>query len=152
MSNSLRPYNYWKEDGQYIFETSSGTRYTAYFLALNSFSDNLYTFNFDRVLDGNGCRFDGRVRDTICTILKSFFETHSNALLLVCDSFDGKERARKRLFSLWFEKNAPEGLLKIDREQLTEDYNLFASLMIWDNNPQKEEILIKFEEYCSSIT
>lgn len=34
MSNSLRPYDYWEEDGQYFFNTSSGAQYVAYFLEI----------------------------------------------------------------------------------------------------------------------
>ena len=48
MLSSLRPYDYWVEDGQYHFKTPSGAVYVAYFLKL-PFADNLYTFNFDRL-------------------------------------------------------------------------------------------------------
>ena len=43
MLSSLRPYDYWVEDGQYHFKTPSGATYVAYFLKL-PFADNLYTF------------------------------------------------------------------------------------------------------------
>lgn len=51
MLSSLRPYDYWVEDGQYHFKTPSGATYVAYFLKL-PFADNLYTFNFDRLDPG----------------------------------------------------------------------------------------------------
>ena len=52
MSNSLHPYSYRESDGQYYFDTPSGARYVAYFLDLSSLVENLFTFNFDRIIDG----------------------------------------------------------------------------------------------------
>ena len=151
MSSSLRPYNYWEKDGQYYFTTPSGAKFVAYFLDLSSFSENLYTFNFDRIQDGEHKVVDSYVFDTVCAILESFFEKHRNSLLLVCDTVDGREEARKRLFNTWFIRVAPSGLSKVDREGHAESYNLFVSLLIWDDNPKKDIVLALLEEYCSMM-
>ena len=151
MSNLLRPYNYWESNGQYFFDTLSGARYVAYFLDLSSFAENLYTFNFDRIQDGAPNNVDSNVFDTICAILQEFFFNHQNSMLLVCDTTDGREEARMRLFNSWFIRIAPEGLTKIDRSGKAEEYNLFVSLLVWADNPMRDTLVSLLEEYCKAM-
>lgn len=151
MSNSLRPYSYWESNGQYYFDTPSGARYVAYFLDLSSFAENLYTFNFDRILEGVPDLVDSNVFDTICAILQSFFMKHQNSMLLVCDTADGREEARMRLFNSWYLRVAPKGLTKIDRSGKADAYNLFVSLLVWADNPKRVELISILEEYCKNM-
>lgn len=101
MLSSLHPYDYWVEDEQYHFKTPSGATYVAYFLKL-PFADNLYTFNFDRLNPGVDGMVDAYVSDTICAILVKFFQNHLDSMLITCDSSDGREMVRKRLFESWY--------------------------------------------------
>ena len=151
MSNLLHPYNYWESNGQYYFDTPSGARYVAYFLDLSSFAENLYTFNFDRIQDGAPNIADSNVFDTICAILQGFFVKHQDSMLLVCDTIDGREEARMRLFNSWFIRIAPEGLTKIDRSGKAEAYNLFVSLLVWADNPMRDALVSILEEYCQTM-
>ena len=151
MSNSLRPYRYWIEDDVYYFDTPSGARYFANFIQYPEFAVDLFTFNFDIFIEGSECIPDTNVFDTICTILQEFFHSHANALLVICDSMDGREAARKRLFNSWYLKMAPTGLTKIDREGKAETYNLFVSLFVWDDNPEKEKLIALLDEYCAAM-
>ena len=150
MLSSLRPYDYWVEDGQYYFKTLSGATYVAYFLKL-PFADNLYTFNFDRLDSGVDGMVDAYVSDTICAILMKFFQNHLDSMLITCDSSDGREMVRKRLFESWYLSYAPPELIKIDRCGRTEDYNLVLSLFVWDDNPDKERLIAVLDEYCNDL-
>ena len=150
MLSSLRPYDYWVEDEQYHFKTPSGATYVAYFLKL-PFADNLYTFNFDRLDPGVDGMVDAYVSDTICAILVKFFQNHLDSMLITCDSSDGREMVRKRLFESWYLSYAPPELIKIDRSGRTEDYNLVLSLFVWDDNPDKERLIAVLHEYCSDL-
>ena len=150
MLSSLRPYDYWVEDGQYHFKTPSGATYVAYFLKL-PFADNLFTFNFDRLNPGVDGMVDAYVSDTICAILVKFFQNHLDSMLITCDSSDGREMVRKRLFESWYLSYAPPELIKIDRCGRTEDYNLVLSLFVWDDNPDKERLIAVLDEYCSDL-
>ena len=151
MSNLLHPYSYRESNGQYFFDAPSGARYVAYFLDLSSFAENLYTFNFDRIQDGAPCIVDNNVFDTICAILQGFFLKHQNSILLVCDTIDGREEARMRLFNAWFIRMAPEGLIKIDRSGRADSYNLFVSLLVWADNPMRDTLFSFLEEYCQAM-
>ena len=150
MLSSLRLYDYWVEDEQYLFKTPSGATYVAYFLKL-PFADNLYTFNFDRLDPGVDGMVDAYVSDTICAILVKFFQNHLDSMLITCDSSDGREMVRKRLFESWYLSYAPPELIKIDRCGRTEDYNLVLSLFVWDDNPDKERLIAVLDEYCSDL-
>lgn len=150
MSSSLHPYSYWEEDGKYVFLTPSGTRYVAYFLDLSYLANNLYTFNFDREREGTGGRPDDRVFDTVCSILKVFFSNHRNSMLVVCDSSDGRAEARSRLFNSWFRSIAPEGLSKIDRNGRTDAYDFYLSGFLWDDNPDKENLISILDDYFTA--
>lgn len=152
MSSSLHPYRYWIEDDKYLFRTPSGALYVAYFLDLSSLAENLFTFNFDRVSMGDKGVVDTQVCDTVCTILASFFKEHINSILIVCDSADGREKARMRLFNAWFDRIAPEGLIKVDRTGRTSSYELFVSILLWQDNPAKERLKALLEDYCNMVT
>lgn len=152
MSSSLHPYRYWIEDDKYLFRTPSGALYVAYFLDLCSLAENLFTFNFDRVSMGDKGVVDTQVCDTVCTILASFFKEHINSILIVCDSADGREKARMRLFNAWFNRIAPEGLIKVDRTGRTSSYELFVSILLWQDNPAKEQLKALLEDYCNMVT
>ena len=93
-----------------------------------------------------------QVCDTVCTILASFFKEHINSILIVCDSADGREKARMRLFNAWFDRIAPEGLIKVDRTGRTSSYELFVSILLWQDNPAKEQLKALLEDYCNMVT
>ena len=151
MSSSLHPYKFWEQDGQYFFDTPSGARYVAYYLELSSLAENLYTFNFDRIKDGNHGVVDSNVFDTVCTILSGFFLSHKRSMLVVCDTVDGREEARMRLFNSWFHRVAPPALHKVDKAGRADTYNLFISLLYWSDNPHKDNLLAILEEYCATM-
>lgn len=151
MSNLLHPYKYWQENGQYFFDAPSGAKFVAYFLDLSSVAENLYTFNFDRVREKTREVVDKNVFDTICSILEGFFKNHINAIIIVCDSVDGREEARMRLFNSWFIRMAPPGFAKVDRIMRAESYRLFVSLLIWEDNPQRDSLLALLEEYWNAM-
>lgn len=151
MSGSLHPYKYWKEEEAYYFNTPSGTKYVASFLQYPNLSDNLYVFNFDVVTTGTLSVYNEHVRDTICVILRNFFSLHAHSLLITCDTTDGRGKCRKRLFNQWYRMFAPSGLSKIDRDGKAESYDLFVSLFIWDDNPDKEQLLSFIDDFCSDL-
>ena len=123
-SHSLRPYNFEKTDMTYIFKTDKGLRYRAYFIEFPSAFYKLYSFSFDKE-EGIGS-YDPRVKDTIVTILKKFFDADNLVLGYTCDVTDGRGMARKRLFDRWFEQENDGSLRKIDFQ----NENIFVSLIV----------------------
>lgn len=121
--NSLRPYNFKKvDDTNYYFETETGLKYHAYFIEMPNFN-NLYSFSFDKE---EGIGVGARVKDTIISILGDFLDTEYNVLGYTCDTIDGKELARKRLFRYWFDTINDGTLQQIDFNA----GNVYVSLIV----------------------
>ena len=65
-------------------------------------------------------------------------------MIMICDSIDGKEEKRRKLFDRWFEKHADDSILKYDASAPLEDYRLFVSIYFRKTNPNKALLLQAF--------
>ena len=75
-----------------------------------------YSFNIERLdrLNPKEGQKDEKVMNTVLFIMYQFFQKHKDALITVCDSTDGRQRAGKRLFDSWFDKYNDGFILKKD--------------------------------------
>ena len=151
--NSLNPYNICsKGEWYYEFDTKRGIKYHLYFIEASSYDfkvDEVYIFNIER--DGDEPQpYDKRISQTIISLLDKFFENRKRAIVIVCDSSDGKEKKRNNLFKRWFDIYHRVSLLKIDEHSETEDYNIYASLFILKDNPNRDEIITKFKNLADN--
>ena len=85
-------------------------------------------------------------------IICLFFEKNENAIMYVCDSCDGRELARKKLFSQWFNEYNHSTLIIKELNVSTSFYNLFSSVILKRNNPMKDDILQYFEEQMKIVS
>lgn len=74
------------------------------------------------------------------------FDSHNDALITICDTADGKQAARKRLFDSWFNKYNNDFLIKLDTLVDLEDETTFASLLFTSDNINAEELIHNFKE------
>ena len=148
--SSLHPYDFVREnDTDYSFRTDAGVVYRVYFL---DYSDQfplpvtVYEFNIEPVdKEGNKKRgMDIRIGHTIVSILTKFFERNTNAMLMVCDSTDGREFQRKLLFERWYSQYSNGKITKVDASLNTEDYMLYTSLFVHVDNPYKKQLIAAF--------
>ncbi len=146
-SNSQLPYSISKsDDGFYSFTTKHGIIYHAYFVDYSIFHHdfkNVYTFNIEPE-DSNSHPIDVRIAITIVDILRKFFDNNTNAMIMICDTLDGKEEKRRLLFSRWFDKYNDGRLNKYDASAETEDYSLYVSLYLHKNNPDTNKLVSAF--------
>ena len=89
---------------------------------------------------------DRRIAITIAEILRRFFEVNTNAMIIVCDSTDGKELKRRKLFDRWFDHFSDDSILKYDASAPLAEYQLFISLYLNKNNPNKDLLLHAFSK------
>ena len=69
---------------------------------------------------------DNQIAVTVIFILKQFFSVKERAMLMICDTLDGKEEKRKQLFNRWYDKyNIRHEIQKFDASAETEDYKLW---------------------------
>lgn len=95
---------------------------------------------------------DDKVRQTITCILKNFFSLDNYVLLFVCDVRDGRQVARNRLFTSWYNKYEEKDsyMLKTAKTNV-EGTCYFVSLMVARNNPICDFVIGGFEEFVVDI-
>ena len=143
----LHPYNYSKSaDLSYEFVTKHGITYRVYFMPVyDNYPDLLNSYSFSIEPESNQPHpIDRRIADTVVTILHRFFQTMENAMIMVCDNSDGKQRKRRNLFSRWFHYYNDGSILTLNAEAQTGDYELLLSIYFRKDNPFRQQVAKAF--------
>ena len=93
---------------------------------------------------------DARIAVTIVTILKRFFENNENAMIMICDTLDGKEAKRRKLFDRWFKLYNNGTLEKFDAAASTTEYEIFISIYFTKSNPNRKQLIEAFRDLLAS--
>ena len=88
----------------------------------------------------------GKVRDTIISILDEFFIKHEEALISILDVVDGKQFARKRLFDRWFELFNNGRLCRLDAKCFVDESETYASLFFLKQSPYSKILEKEFSK------
>ena len=136
-----------------MFQTSYGLKYYFYFIEssyhlpdIPEFKNQIYSFSFELIGGDKMGKIptDIRVEITIIQALRDFFRNHQNVLLFVCDSVDGKHKARNRTFNRWYSKHKTSDFIKLDG-YVFDGYNeIFNSIIFKKNHPLKERLIDEF--------
>lgn len=90
---------------------------------------------------------DTKLRDTIFCIIGAFFDANPEILLYICETGDGKQEFRNRLFVRWFNSYAGRGVYVLETAEIQEGENKnFAALIVQKSNPRLKEIIVEFNE------
>lgn len=91
---------------------------------------------------------DHKVRITILAIIEEFFNKNKAALLYICETGDGMQKMRSRLFQYWFSVyNEKEEYLFLSQVVYDEEGNEnYAALIIRKDNPCFVELVSEFTE------
>ena len=152
VSNSQNPYKVIEENPfDYSFVSRDGINYHLYFTPISSiYPDLVNTYSFSIEREGtNPHPIDLRIADTVVHILRRFFETIENAMIMVCDSTDGKQHKRRNLFDHWFRYYNDGTLTTINAEVGEGDYELLLSIYFRKDNPYKQQLIKAFGDLLS---
>ena len=159
-------YNYFFEGGQnnsYFFETNEGIIYeivfksTPYLFELENTEILENTFEFSILLKYNPNSKlpsnDKKIGATVVAVFIDFYSRRNKAIsVYICESADGKELARKRKFDQWFREYNNDTFIKVDKNLVDKNNNLFpVSLIILKSNPYEEEIFKAFVQLSLNI-
>ena len=135
----------------YEFVNRDGIKYYLYFMPVfNIYPDLINTYSFSIEREGTQLHaLDRRIALTVVDVLRRFFEHVENAMIMVCDSTDGKQNKRRNLFSRWFQYYNDGTLNTINAEVGEGDYELLLSLYFKKNNPYKQQLMRAFGELLS---
>ena len=147
------PYQVWRvSDTDYFFKTDNNAVYKICFLPDDSiWLDDAYQFviiNEDNKPSPN----DSKLKTAILLILESFFETNRGILLYICETGDGKQAMRNRLFIRWFTQYPLRHLYYLDTVEIAADgIDNFAAIIVRTDNPRLSEIAEQFKLITSTL-
>ena len=89
---------------------------------------------------------DHKLQKTVIAILEEFFEKNQAALLYICETGDGKQGIRSRLFSYWFEQYDNNLRYSIHTVCIKDEEGIdnFAALIIRNDNPNIADAVNEF--------
>ncbi len=146
--NARSPYKVWRtlRENELNFLTDGGVLYGV------GFSEEMeiagitsYQFSFAR-LNATHSGFDALIKQTLMAIIDEFFRANNEIMIYICDTSDGREAYRSRLFMRWFEESDESSRFTI-RSVSTEieGQGFYTALIIENANPHIKEILEDFE-------
>lgn len=140
-------------DGSFVFETDHGVSYEVCFVIDYTLGiDNSYQLCIDNV-DNKTQPRDVKVRDTIIAIIEDFFRNNELCLLYVCDTSDGRQKARDRIFRMWFEEKATNDMYTIIPASVEVDgEEYFASLILCNSHPEYDSITTAFVKFSQDLS
>lgn len=151
--NLKSPYKIIINHGDFDFTTDYGIRYSVSFLEdIPLGGCDTYQFGFRR-RDDTHTPYDGKVKDTLITIINQFFAENENVLLYICDTSDGREEKRNRLFVHWFEEYAtPDRFTMQTANAIIEGQGFYAAIIVENHNPKLQAIISDFRQTAESLT
>lgn len=96
---------------------------------------------------------DPKLRDTVFSVIDGFFAVNPEILLYICETGDGKQEFRNRLFLRWFNTySGRDAYIIRTAEVKDENTRNFAALILQKTNPRSEEIIAEFDETIAMLT
>lgn len=135
-----------KATGLYKFVSEYGVSFSVAFeendLLLSGLSYQFALTNYE----GKKSPRDSKVRTTVLAIVEEFFSKNEAALLYICETGDGMQKMRHRLFHFWFGVYAEhdEYLFLPQVVYDEEDNEKFAALIIRKDNPNFVDLVTEF--------
>ena len=150
----LAPYKVWTDDGRdYYIETARGQIFDIGFMDDYSiWQTGAYQFTISN-LTRQPSPLDQKLRDTILLLIEAFFAANPDILLYICETGDGRQAFRSRLFIRWFNTYARRDDYVLQTAEVQEGKTKnFAALIVQKSNPRVNEIVAEFDETISILT
>lgn len=129
----------------YGFETKAGVIIYVGFDDDELLSSESYQFT---ILNGNNkpSPRDNGVKDTIFAIINEFFRVNNATMLYICETGDGRQAMRSRLFTHWFSTFAGKGKYSILQSSIVdrEGVDNFFAIIIRNDNPNINQVITEF--------
>ena len=146
------PYTIWEKAGSYLFKTDYGIVYKISFMEDDTIWDSgAYQFLITN-LSNSASPNDSKLKLTILYILESFFKVNNDILLYICETGDGKQAMRNRLFIRWFQQYSEHHLYYFKTLEIqAEGIMNFAAIIVRFDNPKINEIIQEFDMIANTL-
>lgn len=102
------------------------------------------------IINGNNKKSprDKKVRDTIIAVVEDFFVENNEVMLYICETGDGKQSMRSRLFEYWFSQYKNHWNIFFLSSSITDDkgYLNYAAIILRNDHPRLQEIVSEFTD------
>lgn len=152
--NRLAPYKVWTENGSdYLVETNSDLLFKIGFMDDYSiWQSGAYQFYINNESHRPSPN-DEKLKATVFRIIEAFFAANPDILLYICETGDGRQSFRSRLFVRWFNNYAGRDQYIMQTAEVQEGKTKnFAAIIVQKSNPRLSEILAEFDETISILT
>ena len=152
--NRLAPYKVWTENGcDYLVETSYDLLFKIGFMDDYSiWQSGAYQFYINNESHRPSPN-DEKLKATVFRIIEAFFTANPDILLYICETGDGRQAFRSRLFIRWFSNYSGRDAYVMQTAEVKEGKTKnFAALIVQKSNPRLEEILAEFNETIEILT
>lgn len=147
--NSHSPYRIQLSgDGLFYFVTDEAQIYEVGFVEDHMITiDNAYQL-FLIPKSGQNEYKDTKIQHTITAIIEEFFRFNDVLLDYICDTKDGRQAARSRLFTQWFNQYPYHHLFTLRAISVElDDVSYYASVIIRNTNPNYAECIAAIDAF-----
>lgn len=148
------PYDLLLSDNNFMFKTDLGIHYMVSFNKEDIMFGECGTYQLIiRKIEETRSRHDPKVEVTILAIVNEFFRSNQEVMLYLCDTSDGRERSRNRLFLNWFDRYVEKNRFTICKAHAeVEGEGLFLCIIVDNQHPKLKAITKDFEEKAAMLT
>jgi len=138
------------QSGSFFFVTDKHRPYHVAFIEDPLFYEHgIYQYCLDTDIHAEA---DGHVYEVVVALMEEFFKSSAKGLLYVCDSMDGRQAARNRLFNRWYNSYADRNkYLLLQREIPYEGVLQYVSLIVRKDHPEVQLITEAFDRVLSNL-
>lgn len=142
-----------EEDRNYMFLISYGVLYAISFSEEFEFAGIMsYQFSLARLNDANK-HTDPNIKSVIKSIITEFFDSNDSIMLYICDTSDGKEAVRNRLFLHWLDDDDfLRRFVYRTAQAIVEGHGFYTTIIVKRENPNLESIIQDFDLSAETLT
>ena len=136
------------DDSVFAFTTKHGISYTASFVAdVSFFDEGVYQFFLTKTSAKKG-RKDDDISETVKVIIEEFFAHEEAVMLYICDTADGRQASRDRLFRAWFYSFEESGSFTLHTEgMMIDNVRYLSSILLRKDHPLYLQVLGAFHNF-----
>ncbi|MBR6446132.1 MAG: hypothetical protein IKS94_06890 [Prevotella sp.] len=152
--NRRAPYKVWVENGRdFLIETSYDLLFRIGFMDdYTIWPTGAYQFTINNESKRPSPN-DEKLKVTVFCIIEAFFVANPDILLYICETGDGKQAFRSRLFVRWFNTYNNHDAYVMQTAEVDDGENRnFAALIVQKSNPRLTEIVAEFDETIKLLT
>lgn len=137
------------DDKHVAFFTDYGVQYIAGFDKDDTTMPVTETYQFS-IINFNNKKSprDPKVRETIIAIVENFFMENQEVMLYICETGDGKQSMRNRLFGYWLNHYKKHWKIMFLTASITDENGIlnYATIILRQDHPRFKEVIREFTD------